>query len=72
VRLMSAVADIKALIAKAESGDRVAALELATTYRCDRIEELIGVVCPLDGPSVPVFDCLADAMALKNRRDARA
>lgn len=68
-RLVAATTDVKALIVKAEQGDRVAALELATTYRCDTVTELLGVVCPLGDPSVEVFDCLADAVALKRRRD---
>jgi hypothetical protein len=70
VRLVAASADIKALISRAEQGDRVAALELATTYRCDSVRELLGVLCPLDPPSVALFDVAADAMSLKARRDA--
>lgn len=68
---MSATVDIKALIAQAEQGDRVAALELARTYKCDTVEELLGVVCPLAPPSVEVFDVCADAIALKVELESR-
>lgn len=68
---MAATADIKGLIGKAEQGDRVAALELARTYKCESVEELLGVICPLAPPSVEVFDACADAMALKKELDAR-
>lgn len=63
-RLVSAKIDVKKLIAKAEAGDVTAALELARTYKCDTVEELLGVLCPLSPPSVPVFDVAADAIAL--------
>lgn len=70
-RLVSATVDIKKLLDLAEKGDRVAALELATTYRCESVSELLGVVCPLDPPSVDVFDCCCDAIHLKQRRDQK-
>ena len=68
---MAATADLKALIAKAEQGDRVAALELARTYKCDSVTELLGVVCPLNPPSVETFDVCADAISLKLELAAR-
>lgn len=71
-RLASAQADVQKLISQAERGDRIAALDLAKTYRCASIAELVAVVSPLVSPSVEVFDCLADAMALKTELGSRA
>ena len=68
---MAATGDIKGLIAKAEQGDRVAALELARTYKCSNVTELLGVVCPLNPPSVETFDVCADAIALQVELAAR-
>ena len=68
-RLASAQTDVQELLRLALAGDRIAALELATVYRCLNVTELVGVLSPTGVPSVFVFDVAADAMALKNRRD---
>jgi hypothetical protein len=64
---MAALKDVKGLIGRVIEGDVLAAVELATLYRCGSIGDLIEVVCPTLDPSPELFNACADGWALRDR-----
>jgi hypothetical protein len=64
---VSAVKDVKALIARVVEGDVMAAVELATLNGCGSVGDLVETVCPTLDPSPALFDVCADGWALRDR-----